>query len=127
MSPTNENKSPMSRRAFARSAALAAATVAGLTGGLIGPAQAAPQTDAASSRAGQADVDATVQAILRRYGGRLSDAQKTDIRRLVSEGQKSLQALRAFPLDNADQPGNVLRLYPDPPQHAKSAGDKAKG
>lgn len=127
MPPTNEGKSPISRRTFARRAALAAAAVAALPSNLIAEPQAGSQTDAASPAAGQADVDATVQAILRRYGDRLSDAQKIDIRRLVTEGQKPLQALRAFPLGNADQPGNVLKLYPDPPQRAKSAGDETKG
>lgn len=123
MPPTNEGKSPISRRAFTRRAAFAAAAAAALPSNLIAAPQAASQTDAAPPAAGQADIDATVQAIFRRYGDQLSDAQKTDIRRLVTEGQKPLQALRAFPLDNADQPGNVLKLYPDPPPRAKSAGD----
>ncbi len=127
MSPTNESKSPISRRTFARRAALAAAAVAGLPGNLIGAPQAVSQTNAASPGADQAGVEATVQAIFRRYGDRLSDAQKTDMRRLVTEGQKPLQALRAFPLDNADQPGNVLKLYPDPPQATRSAASKTKG
>jgi hypothetical protein len=61
----------------------------------------------------QAEADAMFAAIVRQHGDELSDAQKKDVRRLVNEAQKPLQAMRAFPLDNADQPGNVLKLYPD--------------
>jgi hypothetical protein len=66
------------------------------------------------SPASQAEVDAKIQAILRKYGDRLSEAQKADIRRLVTEGQAPLEKMRAFPLDNSDQPGNVFKIYPDP-------------
>ena len=65
------------------------------------------------STAGQAEVDAKVEAVLRQYGKLLSDAEKLDVRRLLSEGQKPLETMRAFPLDNSDQPADVLKLYPD--------------
>jgi hypothetical protein len=61
----------------------------------------------------QAEADAKIQALFRKYGDRLSEAQKADIRRLLTEGQKPLELMRKFPLENADQPGNVLKLYPD--------------
>jgi hypothetical protein len=60
-------------------------------------------------------VDAKIQAVFRKYSDRLSEAQKADIRRLLTEGQKPLELIRKYPLDNADQPGNVLKLYPDAP------------
>ena len=69
-----------------------------------------------------AEIASKIQTIFRQYGERLSDAQKAEIRRLVLEGQRPLEAMRTFPLDNADQPGNVLKLYPDPP-----GGDDAAG
>ena len=108
----------ISRRDFARRAAMAAATVACLPAELLAasplPASpAAQQPDEKLSAESQAEADAKIQAIFRKYGDRLSDAQKADIRRLVTEGQKPLEAMRKFSLDNADQPGNVLRLYPD--------------
>ena len=62
---------------------------------------------------GQQEVEARIQAIFRKRGDRLSEAQRADIGRLVTEGQKPLEALRTFPLENSDQPGNTLRLYPD--------------
>ena len=71
--------------------------------------------DVLNKRMGESldEVRIKIQSILRKHSDRLSEAQKADIGRLVEEGQKSLEALRAFPLDNSDQPGNILRLYPD--------------
>ncbi|MGH9714319.1 MAG: twin-arginine translocation signal domain-containing protein [Candidatus Acidiferrales bacterium] len=115
-----ENKATaISRRDFARRAAIAAATAACLPGELLASHPAAPaspppqQAEEKLSAESQAEVDAKIQAIFRKYGDRLSDAQKADIRRLVTESQKPLEIMRKFPLDNADQPGNVLKLYPD--------------
>lgn len=107
----------ISRRDFARGAAVAAAGAACLPVGLV----VTPITSATElqvDRAGalsyeEAEIDAKVEAILRKYGERLSEAQKADIRRLVTEGQKPLARMRAFALDNADQPGNVMKIYPD--------------
>jgi hypothetical protein len=108
----------ISRRDFARSAALAAATAACLpTDLLAAPALSAlappQQADDKLSPESQAEVDAKVQAVFSKYGNRLSEAQKADIRRLLTEGQKGLDAMRKFPLDNTDQPGNVMKIYPD--------------
>jgi len=107
----------ISRRSFARRAALAAAAaclprelIAGVEATSSPPQQ---QGEEKLSPEGQDEAEAKIQAIFHKYGDRLSEAQKTDIRRLVTEGQKPLETMRKFPLDNADQPGNVLRLYPD--------------
>jgi len=116
--PNDESKnSRITRRAFARGAALAA-TAACLPNHLLGgtqPAVPRPQQpgDEKLSPEGQAEADAKIQTIFRKYGDRLSEAQKADIRRLVTEGQKPLETMRKFALENGDQPGNVLRLYPD--------------
>lgn len=130
----------LTRRDFARAAALAAATAAvaptlasasasaaaaerpsgAETPGAIGRANgdAEPRGaigraagDAASAR--QAEIDARVAEVLRRYGDRLSAEQKTEVRRLVGELQKGLDKLRAYPLGNGDQPATVLRVVPD--------------
>jgi hypothetical protein len=116
---TEKNCAPgISRRDFARRAALAAATAACLPGELLAtpsPSAAPPpqQADNKLSPESQAEVDAKIQAVFRKYGDRLSEAQKAEVRRLFTEGQSSLDALRKFPLDNADQPGNVMKIYPD--------------
>ncbi len=118
----NARKAGMSRRDFARRAALAAATAAVLPSNLLGqpstttaPAPQASQQpeEPKLSPESRAEVEAKVQAIFRKYGNQLSEEQRADIRRLVTEGQKSLESLRAFPLDNADQPATVFELYPE--------------
>lgn len=118
--PAEENKDlAISRRDFARRAAVAAAAAACLPGELLAAHSISPasplqqQVDEKLSPEGLAEVEAKIQAIFRKYGSRLSDAQKADIRRLVTESQKPLELMRKFPLDNADQPGDVLKLYPD--------------
>jgi len=108
----------ISRRDFARSAALVAATAACLPVDLLATPGLSPpppmqQADDKLSPESQAEVDAKVQAVFSKYGNRLSEAQKADVRRLLTEGQKGLDAMRKFPLDNADQPGNVMKIYPD--------------
>jgi uncharacterized protein (DUF885 family) len=109
----------LTRRDFARAAAIAAATAAmapGIDAGTRlctrpGLADASSADDAASAR--QAEIDARVADVFRRYGDRLSAEQKTEVRRLVGELQKGLDKLRAYPLGNGDQPATVLRLAPD--------------
>ncbi len=111
----------ISRRDFARRAALAAATAAVLPGNLLTQSEAAPAPAPQAAQPeqpklspeGRAEVEAKVEAIFRKYGKRLSEEQKADVRRLVTEAQKSLESLRAFPLDNADQPATVFELYPE--------------
>jgi hypothetical protein len=75
------------------------------------PAQQTP-SDAALSPAAEAEVESKIQFILQKYGSRLNETQKTDIRRLVKEGQKPLEKLRAYALENSDAPALVLRLDP---------------
>jgi hypothetical protein len=115
---TEENSAPgISRRDFAWRAAVAAATAACLPAELLAAPPPAPpppqQAEEKLSPESQAEADAKIQVLFRKYGNRLSEAQKADVRRLLTEGQKPLELMRKFPLENADQPGNVLGLYPD--------------
>jgi hypothetical protein len=119
MPEAERTDSTISRRDFARRAALAAATAACWPGDLLARTGAPPELQEAPAQPkklspeSQAEVDMKIQAIFRKYGNRLSDTQKVDIHRLVIEGQEPLEKMRAFPLDNSDEPGNVLKLYPD--------------
>ncbi len=119
--PTKDAKK-LTRRDFARAAAIAAATAAMAPGidagtrlasptGVAGDSNRAGGEDAASAR--QAEIDARVADVFRRYGDRLSAEQKTEVRRLAGELQKGLDKLRAYPLGNGDQPATVVRLVPD--------------
>jgi hypothetical protein len=59
----------------------------------------------------QAEVEMKVASIFRKYGDRLSDEQKADIRRIMAESQEGLEKMRAFKLENSDQPADTFRAY----------------
>lgn len=105
-----------------------AGAVAAATTALLNPAQALEQAQSAApspagtlqqkakaamaklSPAAQAEVEMKVASIFRKYGDRLSDEQKTDIRRAMAETQDGIEKMRAFVLENGDQPATVLKL-----------------
>ena len=59
----------------------------------------------------QAEVEMKVASIFRKYGDRLSDEQKADIHRIMAESQEGLEKMRAFKLENGDQPADAFRAY----------------
>jgi hypothetical protein len=63
------------------------------------------------SPAAQAEVEMKVASIFRKYGDRLSDEQKADISRIMAESQEGLEKMRAFKLENGDQPADAFRAY----------------
>lgn len=63
------------------------------------------------SASAQAEVEMKVASIFRKYGDRLSDEQKADIRRIMAESQEGLEKMRAFKLENSDQPADAFRAY----------------
>jgi hypothetical protein len=131
---TNTPKAgPITRREFARRAALASAIAsvapaAALTtpaptrnehanvaaadsgGRLLDPAsnpaslQQQPADTPKLSPESHAEAEARIQTIFAQYGGRFSDAQKADLRRLCFLAQPPLDRLRAYALENSDNP-----------------------
>ena len=57
------------------------------------------------------EVEMKVGEILRKYGEKLSQEQKADIRKVMAENQDGLEKIRAFVLLNGDQPATVYRPY----------------
>ncbi len=111
-----KNSSAISRREFARRAVFASAAASLSPADLLTAetaAAAAPplQTPSAPklSAESQAEAESRIQAVFAQYGSRLSDAQKTDLRRLAAEGQAVLDRLRAYATANGDGPGLYLK------------------
>ena len=111
----NQKDHAISRREFARRAALVSA--ASLAPASVLSADVlpdAPQTQQPTnspnlSPESRAEVESRIQGILNEYGGRFSDAQKTDLRRLCKEAQPVLDRLRAYSTENGDGPALYLR------------------
>jgi hypothetical protein len=111
-----KTRAGMSRREFARRAALASAVAS------LGPVNAlhagssvrADQTQQPPnmpklSAEGQAEAEARLQTILAQYGSRLSEDQKTDIRRLCVLAQPPLDRLRAYAVENGVNPALYMK------------------
>ncbi|MCU1242209.1 MAG: hypothetical protein JWO71_2935 [Candidatus Acidoferrum typicum] len=130
--PSPDKAVAISRREFARRAAIASA-VASLAPATALTTPAPPPNEpaniAAADRGGRlsdpssntaseqqpadmpklspeshAEAEARLQTISSQYGGRFNDPQKADLRRLCFSGQPPLDRLRAYALDNGDNP-----------------------
>lgn len=114
----------LGRRQFALGAAAVATNALipkgnGLTIDVLGQITAVDQSLEAKARAAmaklpasaQAEVETKVASIFRKYGDRLSEEQKADIRRIMAESQEGLEKMRAFKLENGDQPADAFRAY----------------
>lgn len=110
--------SPISRREFARRAALVSA--ASMVPASALPVQAstpepplkqsADKADIHSlSSESQAEAEARYQAILGVYGSRFSETQRADLRRLCLLAQEPLDHLRAYAVENGDGPALYLK------------------
>ena len=58
-----------------------------------------------------AEVEARINWIFTKYGARLNDEQRADIRRIVTTGQPAIDAMRAYPLGNEVGPPVPFRVY----------------
>ena len=134
---SNDKARPITRREFARRAALASA-VASLAPATALATPATPSTEHADAAApfrgrfsdpsgtvalsqqqpadmpklspeSHAEAEARVQTVLAQYGTRFSDAQKADIRRLCFSAQPPLDRLRAYALENGDSAALYLK------------------
>ena len=121
----------LGRRQFALGAAAAATTALVHPGDLLaqtavtGDNSVEAKTRAAMAKLSaqaQAEVEMKVANIFRKYGSRLNDEQKADIRRIMAESQEGLEKMRAFPLDNGDQPADTFRAY----RNDSHAGEEKK-
>jgi type IV pilus biogenesis protein CpaD/CtpE len=107
------NSERLTRRGFARRTALAAAVGSSAVGSSKDAAAVPqPQAQAPLDSADQAEVDAKFANVVRQYGSRLSDEQKTRVRGVLGRHQRMLARVRSFTIENSDPPATGLRLYP---------------
>lgn len=85
-------------------------------GGLAATAAAAAPAAAAEPPAPQLspETEAQFQAVLARHGKRLSAEQKEAVRRALADQAKAVEAVRGFPLTDADEPALPFRVYRKP-------------
>ena len=108
--PSSAKSGRISRREFARRAALASAVAAVAPAASIAtPAPQQPTDLPKLSPEGHAEVEARIQSIFSQYASRFSEAQKADVRRLCNLAQPPLDRLRAYALENGDGPGLYLK------------------
>lgn len=115
------SKFSLDRRRFALGAAAAAAAAVIHPGEVLVQAQQPAPPGSLQKRmekalaqlspSARSEVEAKVSNLFRKYGSRLSDEQKTDIHRILAETQGGLEKMRAFALDNGDQPATVFLPY----------------
>jgi hypothetical protein len=105
----------LSRREFAQRAAAFSATVPFLPANSTlaqqptAPSPAPQSNEPKLSPEGQKESDARYQSILSTFGDRFSDQEKTTVRTLCVFLQPSLEHVRAFHLDNGDNPALYLK------------------
>src|SRR5262249_17902982 len=119
---TKRNANKISRREFARTVTVAA-VAAGIPTHITAqqekpptapapPKPAAPnpgQGEPKLTAAARAEGEVKIQNIFRKYGDRLNEEQKADVRKSMLSTQEALEKLRAFPLENSDEPATPFR------------------
>lgn len=121
---TEERKTGVTRRDFARQVATIAAAAVAAPAALVAEPKQKGATHATPAAATprevppglppveMAEIDAKYDALIARYGSRLSDEQKKQARQALEFMQRGLEPLRAFPLENADEPGTMFGPLP---------------
>jgi hypothetical protein len=110
--PVGEIAANISRRDFSRGVVLTAATAALPLAAAAHASGAAPGQEAKPEALKLSpEAESQVQALMSKYGNRLTDEQKADVRRLIGQAQKTSETMRAYPLSNADEPATIFRAY----------------
>jgi hypothetical protein len=74
------------------------------------------------------EVETWFNETVARYGDRLSDEQRSRIRRVLIQNQRMLAPIRDFPVSNGDTPATTLKLRIEDSSragnHARTAKDE---
>jgi hypothetical protein len=102
----------VSRREFVREVMLLAAAAAVMPSVIARGGQAILPVRTGEIACPPADeVDARVQWIVAKYGARLNDQERVDIRRIITGGQAGIETMRKYDLANATGPAEPFRIY----------------
>lgn len=107
-----KNASLLSRRQFARRAALLSATVTVAPADAFLPATCSAQAQQAGiqlSPESELEADSRYQQVLSLYGDRLDDVQKANIKKMCIDLQPMLERVRKFDLQNGNAPALYLK------------------
>ena len=121
----SERPAELTRREFARGAALAAAGAVVLPKLVEGQQAPPPSTSSPVatpekkppeaqekklSAAADAELEAKYNRIVGTYGSRLSPEQREEVRHQLRDQVKALESVRAAAIDNSVQPATVLKI-----------------
>lgn len=107
---------PVSRRRFGKGLAIALAT--SLSPIRPGSSPPSPSLAATGEAQGQdatggvqnAEVEAKLANIVRKYGTRLSQEERGHLRKILAYNEKMLASVRAFSVQNGDSPASVFKV-----------------
>src|ERR1700754_3038670 len=106
-----EKLDALSRRDFAKAAALTTAAALVPTAAFAQEQKVAPEAAKESTAPGpklspesQAEADLAYEMLMKKYGSRFSEEQKREVKRSAAAQQSALDKLRAFPVGNGDEP-----------------------
>jgi hypothetical protein len=115
----------LSRRQFARRAAVLSASAAIVPGETLLPDSLTGSQDAANtaqlSPEGRLEADSRYRQILGLYGDRLDDAQKAHIKKMCEDLQPTLEKIRKYKLENGNEPALYLKPLVEREKKPKSA------
>jgi hypothetical protein len=106
----------ITRREFAKRAALAGAAATFVPGEVLPQAPAPiaqPPKPPELPPESKSEADLRVQTVLALYASRFSESQIADLRKLSASTQSSLDRLRAYPVTNANEPALYLKPLVD--------------
>lgn len=80
---------------------------------------------AAETETKNPEVEARIEWILTKYGERMTNEQRADIRRIITSGQGGVDAMRAFPVDNSVAPATRFKVWRAATKPAGRRGPKS--
>ena len=135
LSPTvPSNPSQVSRRRFGKDLAMATAFSFSRAGLFSSPRSSSQITnaeaqghDADGGSVQNAEVEAKLANIVRKYGSRLSQDERVHLRKILVYNEKMLASVRAFSLENGDSPATVFKVSVAPAGTALGSSKSSVG